>query len=58
MTTPKPTYSDAALLLTDKKELLKSGDTVIDQLVDDLQKAGLEISRLRDLLDANGIKHD
>lgn len=50
--------SDAALLLKDKKELLGSADTVIDGLVDDLQKAGLEISRLRDLLDEHGIKHD
>lgn len=50
--------SDAKLILKDKKDLVKSSDKVIDQLVDDLQKAGLEISRLRQLCEDNGIDHE
>lgn len=40
------------------KEALAGTDTMIDRLVDDLQKAGLEIARLRELLEKHGIKHD
>lgn len=45
-------------LVTDKKELLKSTDLMIDRLTNDLQKAGLEIARLKELLDRHGIRHE